>query len=126
MLSMLAIAAAMGLLLGSIGIYGVIAYSVSERTPEIAVRLALGATAKGLERMFLRQGLVLAGGGVIVGLAGAMAFTRAMSALLFGVGPLDPMTYGVVLSIVVATAMVATYVPARRATRGDPIQSLRG
>jgi putative ABC transport system permease protein len=124
-LSMLALAAAMGLLLGFIGIYGVIAYSVSQRRPEIAVRLALGATARALERMFLQQGLVLAAAGAAAGVAGAVTFTRGMSALLFGVGTVDPMTYAVVLSIVLATAVVATYVPARRATRGNAVLSLR-
>jgi ABC-type antimicrobial peptide transport system permease subunit len=125
MLSMLAIAAAMGLLLGSIGIYGVIAYSVSQRTREIGIRLALGATASQLKRMFVHQGMALAAGGIVAGLAGAVAFTRWMSSLLFGVSPLDPMTYVAVASIVLLTAMVAAYLPARRATRGDPISALR-
>jgi predicted permease len=125
MLSMLATAAAMGLLLGSIGIYGVIAYSVSQRTREIGIRLALGATASELKRMFVHQGMALAAGGIVAGLAGAVAFTRWMSSLLFGVSPLDPMTYVAVASIVLLTAMVAAYLPARRATRGDPISALR-
>jgi predicted permease len=125
LLSMLAIAAAMGLSLGAIGIYGVIAYSVSLRTREIGIRLALGATASELKGMFVRHGVALAAGGVGVGLAGAVAFTRWMSSLLFGVGPLDPLTYAAVAGIVFGTAIVAAYLPARRATRGSPIAALR-
>jgi predicted permease len=125
MLSLLAIAAAMGLLLGAIGIYGVIAYSVSQRTREIGIRLALGATATELERMFVRQGMALAAAGVVAGVAGAVAFTRWMSSLLFGVSPLDPMTYLAVASIVLLTATAASYLPARRVTRGDAIAALR-
>ena len=125
MLAMLAIAAAMGLLLGSIGVYGVIAYSVSQRTREIGIRLALGATGSELRRMFVRQGMALAAGGVLIGLAAALAFTRWMSSLLFGVSSLDPTTYFVVAAIVLLTAMVAAYVPARRVTRGNAITALR-
>jgi putative ABC transport system permease protein len=125
MLAMLAIAAAMGLLLGSIGVYGVIAYSVSQRTREIGIRLALGATGSELERMFVRQGMALAAGGVLIGLMAALAFTRWMSSLLFGVSSLDPTTYFVVAAIVLLTAMAAAYLPARRVTRGNAITALR-
>jgi len=125
MLAMLAIAAAMGLLLGSIGVYGVIAYSVSQRTREIGIRLALGATGSELKRMFVRQGMALAAGGVLIGVAAALAFTRWMSSLLFGVSSLDPTTYFVVAAIVLLTAMLAAYLPARRVTRGNAIAALR-
>jgi putative ABC transport system permease protein len=124
-LVMLGIAGAMGLLLGVIGIYGVIAYAVSERTLEIGIRLALGAQAGELKSMFVYEGAVLAGGGVAAGLAAAGALTRLMSSLLFGVSPLDPVTYAMVTCVLVAVAMLAAYLPARRSTRVDPIEVLR-
>jgi ABC-type antimicrobial peptide transport system permease subunit len=124
-LVMLGIAGSMGLLLGLIGIYGVIAYAVSQRTLEIGIRLALGAQAGALKGMFLRQGAVLAGAGVVAGLAGAVALTRLMSSLLFGVSPLDPATYAMVTFLLMAVALLATYLPARRSTRVDPIEVLR-
>ena len=124
-LVMLGIAGAMGLTLGLVGLYGVIAYAVSERTLEIGIRLALGAQAGELERMFVREGAAVAGAGVVAGLAGAMAVTRLMSSLLFGVSPLDPMTYAIVTCLLIAVAMLAAYLPARRSTRVDPIEVLR-
>jgi len=124
-LVMLATAGGIGLLLGLIGIYGVIAYAVSQRNAEIAIRVALGAGAGQLERMFVSQGVVLAGIGIAAGLASAAALTRMMSSLLFGVGPLDPVTYAAVASILIAVAMVASYLPARQSTRVDPIKALR-
>jgi predicted permease len=124
-LSMLGIAGSMGLLLGLIGIYGVIAYAVSQRTVEIGIRLALGAQASALKGMFLRQGAALAGAGVAAGLAGAAAITRLMSSLLFGVSPMDPATYATVTFLLMAVALLAAYLPARRSTRVDPIEVLR-
>jgi ABC-type antimicrobial peptide transport system permease subunit len=124
-LVMLAIAGGMALLLGVAGIYGVIAYSVSERTREIGIRIALGARAGEVTRMFLRHGLVLAAVGVVIGLAAALAATRVMTSLLFEVSPADPLTYAAVSGTLVAAALVASYVPAVRATAIDPADALR-
>jgi len=123
-LIMLAIAAAMALLLGIIGIYGVIAYVVAQRSREIGIRLALGAAPKALKRMFVRQGLVLTAVGAGVGLVTAIALTRWMSSLLFGVERLDPTTYTVVLGVLAMAAAMASYVPARRAAAVDPVVTL--
>jgi ABC-type antimicrobial peptide transport system permease subunit len=121
---MLAIAASMALLLGLVGIYGVISYAVSQRRREIGIRAALGAQQGELQQMFVRQGLALAGIGVVVGLGAAGALTRLMSTLLYGVTPLDPMTYlAVPVALVTATA-IASYIPARRAASVDPVETL--
>ncbi|MFL6353216.1 MAG: ABC transporter permease [Bryobacteraceae bacterium] len=124
-LLMLAIASAMALLLGIVGIYGVISYSVSQRTREIGIRMALGAQQGSLRRMFVRHGLLLTSIGVACGIAAAMGVTRLMSALLFQISPIDPVTYLVVPVVLVAAALLASYVPARRATVIDPIEALR-
>jgi ABC-type antimicrobial peptide transport system permease subunit len=124
-LVLLTIAAAMALLLGIIGIYGVISYSVSQRTREIGIRIALGAPQPTARRMFVRQGLVLTAIGLACGLAAALALTNLMTALLFDVSPLDPITYAAVSVILVAAALLASYVPARRATSIEPMQALR-
>jgi predicted permease len=124
-LVLLAIAGAMALLLGVIGIYGVVSYAVSQRTREVGIRIALGARRSEIGGMFLRQGLALTLAGVAVGLAGAVGLARWMSALLYGVSPLDPATYVGVSVVLIATAGLATYVPSRRATRLDPNVALR-
>ena len=124
-LVLLAIAGAMALILGIVGIYGVIAYAVTQRTREIGIRMALGAQAAGLRQMFVRQGLLLAGIGAIIGLGAAAGLTRLMSSLLFGVAALDPLTYAGVAAILIAAAALASYLPARRATRVDPLDALR-
>ena len=124
-LVMLAIAAGMALLLGVVGIYGVIAYVVSQRTREIGIRSALGAEPRQLERMFLRHGLALSGAGVVIGLGVAAALARSMSSLLFGVEPLDPAAYIAAIGVILAAAALATYVPARRAASIDPTETLR-
>jgi predicted permease len=124
-LVMLAIAAAMALTLGLIGIYGVIAYSVSQRNREIGIRLALGAQQGELKRMFVRDGVVLAGIGVALGLGAAAGLTRLMSSLLFGVEALDPATFGAVAVVLLMAAIIASYVPARRAAAVDPVEALR-
>ena len=124
-LVMLALAAAVALLLGAVGLYGVISYIVSQRTREIGVRVALGASQADVGRMVLRQGLGLAGIGVGIGLVGAAALTRLLSALLFGVKPVDLATYATVAAGVTAVAALASWLPARRATRVDPIKALR-
>jgi len=123
-LIMLAIAATMALALGVIGIYGVIAYVVAQRSREIGIRLALGAAPTQLKLMFLRQGLVLTAVGAGVGLVTAIALTRWMSSLLFGVERLDPPTYAAVLGVLAMAAALASYVPARRAAAVDPVETL--
>jgi putative ABC transport system permease protein len=115
----------MALLLGVIGIYSVISFAVSQRTREVGIRIALGAQSSQVQRMFLRQGLMLAALGVAVGLGGAVALTRWMSSLLFEVTPLDPATYAAVTAALIVAAGLASYLPSRRATRIDPIDALR-
>jgi ABC-type antimicrobial peptide transport system permease subunit len=122
---MLAIAGAMALLLGVAGIYGVISYSVSQRTREIGIRIALGARNEEVTRMFVGHGLGLAAIGIACGLAVAFALTRLLSSLLFGVTAIDPLTYGAVSLSLVAAAMLASYLPAVRATSVDPVDALR-
>jgi predicted permease len=124
-LVMLAIAGAMALLIGLVGIYGVISYSVSQRRREIGIRLALGARNRELTRLFLTHGLVLALIGVACGLAGAATLTRVLGSLLFDVNPLDPLTYAAVSLGLIAAASVASYVPALRAMGVDPVEALR-
>ncbi len=124
-LVMLAIAGGMALLLGVIGLYGVIAYSVSQRTREIGIRMALGAQHQDLTRMFVRHGLFLVGAGVICGLAGAAAAMRLTKSLLFQVSPSDPLTYIAVSVGLIATAALASYIPSRRAAKVDPSEALR-
>jgi ABC-type antimicrobial peptide transport system permease subunit len=124
-LVMLAIAGGMALALGLVGIYGVIAYAVSQRTREIGIRTALGAQPARLLAMFVRHGLWLAGTGAVLGLVAAVAVTRLMSSLLFGVTALDPLTYAAVSALLVAAAVLASYLPARRAMAIDPVQALQ-
>jgi predicted permease len=124
-LVMLGIAGAMALLLGVVGIYGVISYSVSQRTREIGIRMALGARKEELLRMFLAQGLRLALTGVACGLLAAVALTRVMKAMLFEVKPLDPLTFVTVALGLIAASALATYLPALRATAVDPLEALR-
>ena len=124
-LLLLAIAGGMALLLGVVGIYGVISYSVSQRTREIGIRLALGAPQPEVTRMFVRHGLVLSAAGAVFGLAAALALTRLMRALLFDVSPADPVTYLAVLSALILAAALASYLPARRAASVDPADALR-
>jgi ABC-type antimicrobial peptide transport system permease subunit len=123
-LVMLGVAASMALL-GVVGIYGVVAYSVLQRTREIGIRLALGAQQNVLTGMFVRHGLMLAGIGVVCGVCAAMVAMRLMSTLLFQVSPLDPMTYVVVSLGLVFTAFVASYLPSRKAATVDPVEALR-
>jgi len=124
-LVMLAIAGGMALLLGIVGIYGVISYSVSQRTREIGIRMALGAEQRELKRMFIRHGLLLAIIGVVCGLTAAVALSRLMTSLLFEVKPIDPLTYGAVSATLVAAAVAASYLPARKASAVDPVTALR-
>jgi predicted permease len=124
-LVMLAIAGAMALALGVIGIYGVIAYVVSQRTREVGIRSALGAKPQQLKKMFLLHGLALSAVGIVVGLVVAAALSRAMSSLLFGIEPMDPVAYLAAIGVILAAAALASYVPARRAANIDPIETLR-
>ncbi|HKS83832.1 MAG TPA: ABC transporter permease [Candidatus Acidoferrales bacterium] len=124
-LIMLVVAGAMALLLGIVGLYGVIAYSVSQRTREIGIRMALGAQQSNLVTMFVRHALVLAAVGVVFGLSASVALMRLMSSLLFEVKPVDPVTYAVVTLCLVATAALASWLPSRRAAAVDPVEALR-
>jgi putative ABC transport system permease protein len=124
-LTMLAIAAFVALLLGLVGIYGVVAYIAAQRTREIGVRMALGAQPADIRTLFVSHGLKLVGAGVILGVGGALALTRLLSVLFFGVRPTDAPTYAAVSTGLGAIALVATYLPARRASRVDPVVALR-
>jgi len=124
-LILLAIAGAMAMLIGLVGIYGVISYSVTQRTREIGIRLALGAEQAKLAKMFVGHGLVLAAIGVACGLAAALVLTRLMSSLLFEVKAVDPLTYAAVSASLIAAALLASYLPALRATKVDPVEALR-
>ena len=117
--------AVLALLLASVGLYGVLAYVVSHRTPEIGIRMALGAQRADVLRMVLRHGLLLTITGVIIGIGAALVGTQVMSSLLFGISAHDPLTFLATSAILVLVAMIATYIPARRATRVDPMIALR-
>jgi len=124
-LVMLAIAGTMALALGVLGIYGVISYAVSQRTREIGIRMALGANKSELLWMFVRSALVLTGIGTAVGLGAAAALMRLMRTLLFGISPLDPVTFTTVPIVLIAAAALASYLPARRTSAVDPVKALR-
>jgi ABC-type antimicrobial peptide transport system permease subunit len=115
----------MGLILGALGIYGVLAYLVAQRTREIGVRLALGAQTGDVLRMVVSGGLRLAAIGVAIGVVGALALTRLMQGVLYGVTPTDPLTFGLVVAGLLSVAAVASVVPALRATRVDPLIAIR-
>jgi ABC-type antimicrobial peptide transport system permease subunit len=122
---MLAIAGTMALGLGILGIYGVISYAVSQRRREIGIRMALGANKGEVLWMFVRSALVLTGVGTAVGLGAAAALMRLMRTLLFGISPLDPITFIAVPIVLIAASVLASYLPARRTTEIDPAESLR-
>ena len=122
---LLSVFAGVALLLAAIGVYGMLSYSVQQRSQEIGIRLALGAQNGDVLGMIVRQGMILAGLGVALGLAGALLFARLMTALLFGVKPNDPATFASVAVVLALTALAACWIPARRATRVDPLVALR-
>ena len=124
-LIMLGVAGGMALLLGVVGIYGVIAYSVSQRAREIGIRMALGAQQQKVTRMFVSHGLLLTGIGVMCGLLAAVVSMRLLSSLLFNVRPVDPITYGAASFGLIAAAWLASYLPSRRAATVDPVEALR-
>ena len=122
---LLGVFAAIALLLATVGIYSVISYSITCRTQEIGIRMALGARRPAILLMVLRKGMALTLIGAAIGLAGALALTRWMSSMLFGISASDPMTYAVVLLLALGAALLACSIPARRATRVDPLIALR-
>ena len=124
-LVMLAIAGAMALLIGVVGIYGVISYGVSQRRREIGIRIALGARPLELKRMFVADGFVLALIGIACGLIAAVALTRVLGSLLFDVNPFDQLTYAAVSLGLIAAATLASYIPTLRAAGVDPVEALR-
>jgi ABC-type antimicrobial peptide transport system permease subunit len=124
-LVMLAIAGIMALLLGVVGIYGVISYSVTQRTREIGIRMALGAQRREILGLFVRHGLLLTGVGVACGLTAAFAAMRLMQSLLFGISPYDPLTYAAITLAIFATAWLACWLPSRKALAVDPMNALR-
>lgn len=124
-LVMLGVAASIALLLGVVGLYGVIAYSASQRKREIGIRIALGAQRNDITGMFVRQGLMLAGGGVACGLLLAIGATRLMRSLLFHVSPIDPLTYACGVLALCGAAVLASYIPSRRTASVNPVEALR-
>jgi len=124
-LVMLAIAGFMALVLGIVGVYGVISYDITQRTREVGLRIALGAKGSEVQRMFLRRGLAITAIGIVAGTIAAFALTRWMSSLLFGVSPVDPLTYAAVSIVLILAAGLASYLPSLRATQVNPIDSLR-
>jgi predicted permease len=125
-LVILGIASGVTLLLGVVGIYGVIAYVVAQRRREVGIRMALGARAGAVQRMFISNGMLVTGVGLLVGLAAALGAMRFLTSVLFGVSPFDPLTYGAVFGGLALTSFVATWLPARQATTVDPALALRG
>jgi|SRR5579862_4349500 len=120
-----AVIGAMAFALGVAGLYGVISYSVAQRTREIGIRVAIGAQHSTVRRMFIAEGARLAVIGILCGMAAALGVMRLMGSLLFGVKPIDPLTYGAVAIALGAAAVMASYIPAMRVTKVDPVEALR-
>jgi putative ABC transport system permease protein len=122
---MLGVFAAIAAALGAIGTYGVLAYAVARRTNEIGIRMALGAQRSDVLRLVLRRGGILALIGIVLGVAGAAGLSRSLTAMLYGLTPLDPATYVAVAGLFAALTALASYIPARRAARVDPMEAIR-
>jgi ABC-type antimicrobial peptide transport system permease subunit len=121
----LGVVSGLALILGAVGLYGVLSYVVAERTREIGVRMALGATSTQVRRMVVAQGSRVVVVGIAIGVAAALAATRALGSLLFGVAPVDPATFVAMSAVMIVIGLLASYLPARRASSIDPIESLR-
>jgi putative ABC transport system permease protein len=113
------------LILAAVGMYGVISYSTAQRSQEIGVRMALGASAGGIVGWIMRQALLLAGAGVILGLAGHFVLSRVLGSLLYGISPNDASTLAISIAVLSLICILASYIPARRAVKGDPMDALR-
>jgi ABC-type antimicrobial peptide transport system permease subunit len=122
---LLGIFASLALMLAAIGLYGVMAYAVSQRRRELGIRLALGARRQDVRNMVVRQGVLLAAVGVVIGLGIAFALARLVTNLLYGVNGHDPLTFAIIPIVLLAVAVLATYIPASRASRVDPVDALR-
>jgi putative ABC transport system permease protein len=123
--SLLAVFGMLALLLAAVGLYGVMSYGVSQRTREIGIRMALGARDRDVRGMVVRQGLLLATGGIVIGLLASFALARFVTSLLFDVAGADPVTFGAVAVVLMVVATLATYIPAWKASRVDPVDALR-
>jgi len=122
---LLGVFAALALVLAAVGIYGVMSYTVAQRTREIGIRIALGAKRSDVLKMTVKQGLKLVGIGVVIGAVAALVLTRAMESLLFGVSATDPVTFATISAVLIGVAALASFIPALRATKIDPMVALR-